>query len=48
MYDTKTKKKRALERVKATAFRLFIAEAMTMKECNDVTKIVNAALRRMK
>ena len=47
-YKTKTQKKNALKRIKATAFRLFVIEAMTMKECNDITKIVNAAERRMK
>lgn len=46
-YPTKTKKKNALERLRATAMKLYVSGAISMKDADNISKIVNMRLKQL-
>ena len=47
MYKTKTQKKRALDRVESTAMRLFTSGAISMKDADAISRIVNMRKKQL-
>lgn len=47
MYKTKTQKKRALDRVERTAMRLFTSGAISMKDADAISRIVNMRKKQL-
>jgi len=46
-YPTKTKKKNALERLRATAMKLYVSGAISMKDAENISKIVQLRLKQL-
>jgi len=46
-YKTKTEKSRALKRLEATAMRLFMSGAISMKDADNISKIVNLRMKQL-
>jgi hypothetical protein len=47
MYKTKTQKKNALKSIQAKAMKLFNVGAITMKDADNISKIVNMRLKQL-
>ena len=48
MYKTKTQKGRALNRLESTAMKLFMSGAISMKDADAISRIVNTRKRNLK
>ena len=46
-YPTKTKKKNALERMRATAMKLWASGAISMKDAEAIKKIVSTRIKQL-
>ena len=46
-YKTKTEKSRALKRLESTAMRLFMSGAISMKDADNISKIVNLRKKQL-
>ena len=46
-YKTKMQKKRALDRVESTAMRLFTSGAISMKDADAISRIVNMRKKQL-
>ena len=47
MYKTKTQKKNAMKSIQAKAMKLFASGAISMKDADAVSKIVNMRLKQL-
>ncbi len=47
MYRTKTQKKNALKAVQAKTMKLFASGAVSMKDADNISKIVNLRLKQL-
>jgi hypothetical protein len=47
MYKTKTQKKNALKSIQAKAMKLFNVNAISMKDADNISKIVNMRLKQL-
>ena len=47
MYKTKTQKKRAMEAIKSKAVKLYTSGAISLKDFDDVSKIVSMRLKQL-
>ena len=46
-YRTKTQKKNACKSIQAKAMKLFASGSMSMKDADAISKICNAAIRKL-
>ena len=47
MYRTKTQKKNALKSIQGKAMKLFASGAVSMKDADNISKIVNLRLKQL-
>ncbi len=47
MYRTKTQKKNALKSIQGKAMKLFSSGAISMKDADNISKIVNLRLKQL-
>tara|TARA_E500000331_G_scaffold354213_1_gene406687 strand:- start:1522 stop:1683 length:162 start_codon:yes stop_codon:yes gene_type:complete len=48
VYKTKTQKGKALRRVETTAMKLFMSGAISMKDADAISRIVNMRIKQLK
>ena len=47
MYKTKTQKRNALKAIQAKAMKLFASSAISMKDADNISKIVNMRIKQL-
>lgn len=47
MYKTKTQKRNALKSIQAKAMKLFSSGAISMKDADNISKIVNMRIKQL-
>jgi hypothetical protein len=46
-YKTKTQKLKAMKRLQSTAMKLFMCGAISMKDADNISKIVNLRMKQL-